>query len=87
MKKFMRSMLSPQGEISLGSTCIFIMVMAYTVIMVCAFFMQKKLPLTGLEFASIIAAVYGIKKAGTVAEGYYQSKVAGGGKNVAGISD
>lgn len=85
MKKFFRSMLTSSGEISLGSVCIFVMVVAYTVIMVCAFFMGKKLPVSGYEFASIVGAIYGIKKGSTVASEYYAGKT--GGKIDASTSD
>lgn len=74
MSKFFKSMLTTSGEISLGSFCMFIMVVVYTTIMICAFFMERNLPVTGYEFASIIGAIYGLKKIPTVVSEYYSER-------------
>lgn len=71
---FLKSMLTPTGAISLGSVCIFIMVVVYTGLMIAAFVLKRTLPVTGFEFASIVAAIYGIKQGASVAQTYYSQK-------------
>lgn len=73
-------MLTTSGEISIGSFSMFVMVVAYTIMMLCGFFMQRSIPVTGFEFASIIGAIYGMKKIPTVMSDYYTTK--NGGKVV-----
>ena len=74
MSAFFRSLLTPTGELSLGSVCIFVMVMVYSGLMIAAFVMKRTLPVSGADFALIIAAIYGIKQGSHVAQSYYNQK-------------
>lgn len=78
MKQFFLSLLSPTGDISLGSVCTFLLIFVYICLLVFAFFMEKKLPITPIEFTGMVGVIYGIKKAGTTIENYYQYKNKGG---------
>ncbi len=63
MKKFFLSLLTENSEnISVGSTCILILIIAYVVMFLCAFFLNKKVPVTGYELGSIVGALYAMKK-------------------------
>ncbi len=74
MRTFFKSLLTPTGELSLGSVCIFFMVVIYSGLMIAAFVLKRTLPVTGFEFASIVAAIYGIKQGSYVAQTYYNQK-------------
>ncbi len=75
MKNFFKSLLTENKEhISVGSFCIFSMSMIYSVLLVFAFIFDKKLPLDGYEFATIVGALYGVKKFSQVLNGKKKGK-------------
>lgn len=63
IKEFFKSLFTENNNnVSVGSVCIFLLILAYITIFSCAFFMDKKVPVTGYEVGSIVGALYAIKK-------------------------
>lgn len=80
MKKFLLNLLTEkENNVSIGSMCMLLLVIAYIIVFTCGFFMNKTtLPVTGYEISSIVGVLYGIKKVPKMLE----NKTNGNGKNI-----
>jgi hypothetical protein len=76
MKAWVKSLLTEnEGNISVGSVCIFSLMIVYIIIFVLAFILNKKIPVSGYEIGSIIGALYAIKKIPKIWEGKNKNDV------------
>lgn len=80
MKKLLLNLLTEkENNVSVGSLCMLILVIFYTLIFTCAFFMGKTiLPVTGYEISSIVGVLYGIKKVPKI----WENRTNGNTKNI-----
>ncbi len=63
MKNFFKPLLiESKDNISVGSFCIFNISTIYTILLIFSFILDKKMPIDGYEFATIVGALYGVKK-------------------------